>query len=270
MRRPGSIVTFSSLATMVAGLAVTSGAARLTSASSEAESDVVIAPEVSITPATAAVAAVVESAVQSSPAEGTAIAVESTPQIVAAVESQPEIVFEPIERTASVETPASLVTLESAGRRRPESAGTALDGRLALGDEHAPKVGEVRYFNGRPIRAVRTMRIRVTAYSPDHRSCGIHADGITASGFSVDVNGGRLVAADRRLFPFGSLLSVPGYAGGQVVPVLDRGGAIKGSRLDVLYPTHEIAREWGVRNIDVMVWEYADGRPIGYTRPRGR
>ena len=112
--------------------------------------------------------------------------------------------------------------------------------------------------------------MRVTAYSPDHRSCGIHADGITASGYSVEANGGRLVAADRRLFPFGSLLTVPGYAGGQVVPVLDRGGAIKGSRLDVLYPTHDIARRWGVRHLDVTVWEYADGRPIGYRRPRGR
>jgi len=81
---------------------------------------------------------------------------------------------------------------------------------------------------------------------------------------------GRLVAADRRLFPFGSLLTVPGYAGGQVVPVLDRGGAIKGSRLDVLYPTHQVARRWGVRHLDVTVWEYADGRPIGYRRPRGR
>jgi 3D (Asp-Asp-Asp) domain-containing protein len=255
---------------MVAGLAVTSGAARLTSASSETEPEVAIAPKVSVTPATAAVAAVVESAVQSSPDETTAIELESTPTIVAAIESQPEIVFEPTERTASVEPAASLVPIETAGRRRPESSSAAAHGRPALGDEHAPKVGEVRYFNGRPIRAVRTMRMRVTAYSPDHRSCGIHADGITASGFSVDVNGGRLVAADRRLFPFGSLLSVPGYASGQVVPVLDRGGAIKGSRLDVLYPTHEVAREWGVQNIDVMVWEYADGKPIGYTRPRGR
>ena len=52
--------------------------------------------------------------------------------------------------------------------------------------------------------------------------------------------------------------------------MLDRGGAIKGSRLDVLYPTHEIARRWGVQHVDVMVWEYADGEPIGFKRPRGR
>lgn len=124
------------------------------------------------------------------------------------------------------------------------------------------------HFNGRPIRPVKSIRMRVTAYSPDHRSCGIHADGITASGYSVDTNAGRLVAADKRLFAFGSLVSVPGYADDTVVPVLDRGGAIKGNRLDVLYPTHERARRWGVKFLYVTIWAYDDGRPSGFRRPR--
>lgn len=113
-------------------------------------------------------------------------------------------------------------------------------------------------FNGRPLRKVRQLDMKVTAYSPDERSCGIWADGITASGFSVWTNGMKLVAADTRLLPFGSIVSIPGYNGGRPVPVLDRGGAIKGHRLDVLYPTHEIALQWGVQNLNVTVWEYAD------------
>ena len=71
----------------------------------------------------------------------------------------------------------------------------------------------------------------------------------------------RMVAADTSLLPFGSMVSVPGYADGEVVPVLDRGGAIKGRRLDVLYPTHEIARKWGRQRLQVTVWEFADGEP---------
>jgi len=113
-------------------------------------------------------------------------------------------------------------------------------------------------FNGRPLRAVRTITMKVTAYSPDHRSCGKWADGVTASGYSVWTNGMKLVAADTRLLPFGTIISVPGYHGDKPVPVLDRGGAIKGRRLDVLYPTHEIAKRWGVRDLQVIVWEYAD------------
>lgn len=123
-------------------------------------------------------------------------------------------------------------------------------------------------FNGRPIRPVRTITMRVTAYSPDERSCGASADGITASGYSVATNGGELVAADPSLLPLGSLVSVPGYAADAVVPVLDVGGAIKGRRLDVLFETHGRAREWGVQDLEVTVWEYADGLPNDFRRLR--
>ena len=119
------------------------------------------------------------------------------------------------------------------------------------------------FFDGRPIRRRGTAKMRVTAYSPDERSCGPFADAITASGYSVRTNGGDLVAADTNLLPFGSLLSIPGYAGGDVVPVLDRGSAIIGRRLDVLFPTHEAAMAWGVRTLEVGIWEYADMGPAG-------
>lgn len=113
-------------------------------------------------------------------------------------------------------------------------------------------------FNGRPIRPVRTIHMLVTAYSPDQRSCGKFADNITASGYSVWTNGMKLVAADRHVLPFGAILTVPGYNGGRPVPVLDRGGKIKGNHIDLLFPTHEIARRWGDQHLDIVVWEYAD------------
>ena len=127
---------------------------------------------------------------------------------------------------------------------------------------------EIRWFNGRPIHPADVIPMRVTAYSPDARSCGAFADNVTASGYSVWTNGMRLAAADTKLLPFGSLISVPGYDDGAVVPVLDRGGRIKGRRLDVLFPTHEEAMEWGVRQLPVVVWEYADGRPHDFSPGR--
>jgi 3D (Asp-Asp-Asp) domain-containing protein len=117
---------------------------------------------------------------------------------------------------------------------------------------------QVMTYNDRPLRAVKTMRMLVTAYSPDERSCGKWADGITASGYSVWTNAGKLVAADTHLLPFGSLLTIPGYNGSNPVPVLDRGGKIRGQRLDVLYPTHAIATRWGAQTLTITVWEYAD------------
>jgi 3D (Asp-Asp-Asp) domain-containing protein len=119
----------------------------------------------------------------------------------------------------------------------------------------------LRWFNGRPVRPARTMWMTVTAYSPDEKSCGPSAHGVTASLHSVYTNGMKMAAADTRVLPFGSMITVPGYDSGQIVPVLDRGGAIKGHRLDMLFPTDAEARAWGVKKMKVTVWEFADGKP---------
>lgn len=150
---------------------------------------------------------------------------------------------------ASDRTPLRQTESETAGASEP-----------AVDIEFTEYTGdpEIRFYKGRPVRPARVMLMTVTAYSPDYRSCGIYADGITASGKTVHYNAGELVAADTRYLPFGSLLSIPGYADERIVPVLDVGGAIKGSRLDVLYPTHERALQWGVQRLAVTVWEYVD------------
>jgi len=150
------------------------------------------------------------------------------------------------------------------------TAGVGLAGHGAVGGRMSPlgAAAAMASYNDRPVRLVATIRMKVTAYSPDERSCGASADGITASGYSVFANGGCMVAADPSVLPLGSLVSVPGYDGGSVVPVLDTGGAIKGHRLDVLYPTHELAVAWGVKEVEVCVWEYADGKPNDFRRVR--
>ena len=78
---------------------------------------------------------------------------------------------------------------------------------------------------------------------------------------SVETNAFQLVAADPTILPYGSMLSVPGYAGNLIVPVLDCGSKIKGNHIDVLFKTHEQAMKWGVKQLAVTVWEYADGEP---------
>lgn len=124
----------------------------------------------------------------------------------------------------------------------------------------------IRWFQGRPIRPARSVSMLVTAYSPDARSCGKYADGRTATMHHISTNAGHFVAADPTILPYGSMISVPGYDEGEVVPVLDCGGAIKGYRLDVLYPTHESALKWGSQRLNVVVWEFADG--LGPSNPR--
>jgi 3D (Asp-Asp-Asp) domain-containing protein len=124
----------------------------------------------------------------------------------------------------------------------------------------------VRWFNGRPAKPARVITMTVTAYSPDAASCGDSADGLTATLHSVETNDFHLVAADPTLLPYGSMLSIEGYSNSEIVPVLDCGGAIKGRHIDVLFPTDAQARQWGVKQIKVIVWKYVDGGPADNPR----
>ncbi len=97
----------------------------------------------------------------------------------------------------------------------------------------------------------RIVRMRVTAYCPCSKCCGKYADGITANGHKIQP-GDTFVAADKR-YSFGTEMVIDGYSNGQTVKVLDRGGAIRGNKLDAFFHTHQEALEWGVKYIDVKV-----------------
>lgn len=72
--------------------------------------------------------------------------------------------------------------------------------------------------------------------------------GYTASGTLAKVG---TIAADTSVLPFGTIVYVPGYGYGRVE---DRGGAIKGRRLDLWHPSHGEAKEWGRKKMNVNVW----------------
>ncbi len=95
------------------------------------------------------------------------------------------------------------------------------------------------------------IQMRVTAYCPCSKCCGQYSDGVTACGHKIRP-GDTFVAADRR-YSFGTEMLIPGYSNSQPVQVLDRGGAIKGNRLDVFFATHQEALEWGVKYLEVSV-----------------
>ncbi len=96
-----------------------------------------------------------------------------------------------------------------------------------------------------------SIQMRVTAYCPCPKCCGEYSDGVTACGHKIRP-GDTFVAADGR-YSFGTEMLIPGYSNSRPVEVLDRGGAIKGNRLDVFFATHQEALEWGVRHLDIRV-----------------
>ena len=99
-----------------------------------------------------------------------------------------------------------------------------------------------------PQSPVEAMDANVSAYCPCERCCGKYSDGITANGYKIQP-GDKFCAADSR-FPFGTLMNIPGYG---KVPVLDRGGVIKGDKLDVYFSTHQEALQWGRQHLQVKI-----------------
>ena len=86
---------------------------------------------------------------------------------------------------------------------------------------------------------VRSLTVTATGYS---------LSGRTASGKPV---GWGSVAVDPGVIPMGSRLSVPGYGLGVAA---DTGGAIRGSRIDLWFPTVGQARAWGSRVVTITVY----------------
>lgn len=95
------------------------------------------------------------------------------------------------------------------------------------------------------------VRMRVTAYCPCEKCCGEYSDGITACGHRIQP-GDMFVAADNR-YAFDTEMKIPGYNNSEAIRVLDRGGAIRGDRLDVFFHSHEEALNWGVKYLLVKV-----------------
>ena len=60
---------------------------------------------------------------------------------------------------------------------------------------------------------------------------------------------GKLIAAPPEI-PFGTWIDITGYG---YAEVLDRGGVIKGRRLDLLFPTHQEALNWGVEYLEIRL-----------------
>jgi len=121
----------------------------------------------------------------------------------------------------------------------------------ALALPSKPKDEQKAEMKSEPADKWRTVRMKVTGYCPCSKCCGEYADGITANGHKIQP-GDTFVAADKR-YSFGTEMIIEGYSNSQTVKVLDRGGAIRGNKLDAFFHTHQEALEWGVRHIDVKV-----------------
>ncbi len=88
----------------------------------------------------------------------------------------------------------------------------------------------------------------ITAYCTCRVCCGVYSGGNrTASGTVPTSN--RTIAVDTNVIPFNTKVVI----NGQVYVAEDRGGAIKGNRIDMFFMTHKEALRWGRRTMEVYL-----------------
>jgi 3D (Asp-Asp-Asp) domain-containing protein len=88
------------------------------------------------------------------------------------------------------------------------------------------------------VRLGRTITVASTGYS---------LPGRTSTGMPV---GHGVVAVDPSVIPLGTRLTIPGYGEGVAA---DTGGAVRGNRIDLWFPTPAQARAWGRRTITIAL-----------------
>lgn len=135
----------------------------------------------------------------------------------------------------------------------PEVIAAADDGEQRLVLMLTQDEEDIVYNTVRNDERWRVVRMRVTAYCPCAICCGKWSDGVTACNHRIQP-GDTFTAADK-MYRFGTEMIVPGYNQNQPVEVKDRGRVIKGNRLDVFFSSHETAKKWGTRYLDVLVRE---------------
>lgn len=128
---------------------------------------------------------------------------------------------------------------------------TAFSCGFVAGEKQAPAeiIEIVRYIEPEATPEPELVSIgtyTATAYCPCRECCG-KTDGITASG--VKATAGRTIAADISKLPYGSEV----YIDGQKYTVEDKGGAIKGNRIDIYFDTHAEATEYGKRQVELYI-----------------
>ena len=95
------------------------------------------------------------------------------------------------------------------------------------------------------LRAVRSIDLVATGYSPDPRENGGYTT--TATGLPI---GYGAVAVDPRVIPLGTKLYIEGYG---YAFACDTGGAIKGHRIDLAYDSYYVANTKGRKHVRAWV-----------------
>ncbi|WP_347548159.1 ubiquitin-like domain-containing protein [Pseudalkalibacillus hwajinpoensis] len=93
----------------------------------------------------------------------------------------------------------------------------------------------------------RVLNVSSTAYTANCAGCS----GITSTGVNLKANpNAKVIAVDPSVIPLGSKVHVEGYG---TAIAADTGGAIKGNKIDVFFPSKSAAYAWGNKSVKITI-----------------
>ncbi|MFJ7860097.1 ubiquitin-like domain-containing protein [Peribacillus sp. NPDC097206] len=114
-------------------------------------------------------------------------------------------------------------------------------GTKKLETQESPRATNVNSTSGKEIY------VSSTAYTASCHGCS----GVTSTGVDLKSNpNAKIIAVDPSVIPMGSKVYVEGYG---YATAADKGGAIKGNRIDVFFSSKNDAYRWGVKKVKIRV-----------------
>ncbi|MGE7604788.1 ubiquitin-like domain-containing protein [Peribacillus sp. NPDC097675] len=114
-------------------------------------------------------------------------------------------------------------------------------GTKTVETQTAPRATNVDSTNGREIY------VSSTAYTASCQGCS----GVTSTGVDLKSNpNAKIIAVDPSVIPLGSKVYVEGYG---YATAADKGGAIKGNKIDVFFSSKNDAYRWGVKKVKIRL-----------------
>jgi len=163
--------------------------------------------------------------------------------IIDGTKTSTAVTNKPIQPVAheSKETTTSVNNNATAMENKPETNAPSTSNTASK--ENAPATTAPTTNN----TASKEIIVEASAYTASCEGCS----GITATGIDLKANpNAKVISVDPSIIPLGSKVYVEGY--GEAIAG-DTGGAIKGKRIDVFFPSQQDAINFGVKQLKVTI-----------------
>ncbi|MFD4492691.1 LysM peptidoglycan-binding and 3D domain-containing protein [Lysinibacillus fusiformis] len=163
--------------------------------------------------------------------------------IIDGTKTSKAVTDKPIKPTAHAakETKTSVTNHTTAVESKPEA--TAPSTSTTASKENAPEANA----SSTNKTTSKEIIVEASAYTASCEGCS----GITSTGMNLKTNpNAKVISVDPAVIPLGSKVYVEGY--GEAIAG-DTGGAIKGKRIDVFFPSQQDAINFGVKQLKVTI-----------------